>query len=80
VRAECHDNLRNPKSVNCSRIVLYSDGGHPIFIAVAVGEDIVMSVVGDPDFETTLRNFGITSTLIVDTISINHDQNIKLLS
>jgi hypothetical protein len=80
VRADCHDNLRNPKSVNCSRIVLYSDSGHPIFIAIAVGEDIVMSAVGDPDFESTLRNFGITSTLIVDTISVNHDQNIKLLS
>lgn len=80
MRAECHDNLRNAKSVHCTRVVLYSENNHPIFIAVEVGGDIVMSAAGDPDFEATLKNFGIRSTLIVDTVSAPSLKNVKLLS
>lgn len=80
MRADCHDNLRDAKSISCSRLVLYSASNHPIFIAVEVGNDIVMSSVGDPDFEATLKNFGIRSTLIVDNIAAPSLKNVKLLS
>lgn len=80
MRADCHNNLRNAKSVQCSRVVLYSDNNDPIFVAIEVGGDIVMSMVGDPDFEATLKNFGIKSTLIVETISAPTLKNVKLIS
>jgi hypothetical protein len=81
VRVDCHDNLRNPASVKCSRVVLYDDDGHPIFVALTVGNDIIMSCAGDADFEATLRNLGIKSTLIVTTVSNTSplSKNVKLL-
>jgi hypothetical protein len=78
VRADCHDGLRNAKSVQCSRLVLYSDDNHPIFVAMTVGNDVIMSAIGDPDFEATLRNLGIKSTLVVDTVPNTALKNVKL--
>ena len=62
---ETHNRLQNPQRTESTRVVLYDKFQNPIFIAVEIGEQIVTSQLGDANFETLRKNFGLSKTTLI---------------
>lgn len=66
LRVEMHKQLRQPSSVEASRVVVYDRCGNPISITVEMdANNFLVAHVGDPDFTEVLKSLGIIKTVLV---------------
>ena len=71
---EFHDHLGNPQRVKATRVVVYDDFSNPYAVACSYDkqpgvEQLFVSALGLPDFQTMLQNLGIYQTTIVTDFS-----------
>lgn len=65
MRVESHNQLRDPVSVEATRVVVW-DEDQPIMVVVQMGpHQFCCAHVGDSDFQSMLQSLGIDKTVVV---------------
>lgn len=66
---ETHNNFANPQRFEASRVVIRDCFDQPLVIALQVDDRTYQIYTqDDPEFPRVLRNLGIESTIVVDTV------------
>lgn len=79
LRVETHKNLRDPRSFEASRVLIRDQYDNPVVLVISDDAFIHIHQVGDPDFDTKLREHGVDRTVIVTDLQIpeNHGPRIQ---
>ncbi len=76
MKIEFHDNFRNPLVLQATRVLITSDDGTPLALAIehftaADGRaQFRVFRAGDPDFAQQLRHHGIDKTVLVTSLTL----------
>ncbi len=66
IRVETHEGLRNTRSVECSRVVVYDRFDNPIAFVIDVGNGVMHAATAEhPEFNRMLQQLGIDKVVVV---------------
>lgn len=67
-----HDGLKNPQTIQATRVVVLDQNDTPVAVAVEVEAGIILAETASPEnqgeFNAILRNLGIDKTVIVNDV------------
>lgn len=67
--AETHNSFRDPRRIECTRVVVRDNFGNPLAIVVEVdSRTFEVYKYTEPEFNRVLRNLGIEGVVVVDQI------------
>lgn len=73
MRVELHDNLRQPLSLQATRLVVYDLYDNPIAVVVQMEDNrYVAATCANPSFEKILKSLGINKTLVVEHLNVDN--------
>ena len=69
MKIEIHDNLRNPQTIEATRVVVFDKFDNPVALAVEVSDGIILTETADNPvaFNNMLRGLGISQTIMLHT-------------
>lgn len=71
MQVDLHNALREPQSLEATRVLVRDKYGNPLVFVIEDGEMVNFKTIDDPDFQQALKDFGINRTIIVKQLDVS---------